>query len=124
MRSSPPSSDSEPPRQFPSVPPPQDLYATSDIRLVMIELGKLSTKADRLIEDVEKHGSRIGTLEKSVDRVRTGAIVSGAIVSVVAVVFWWALGDRISNAVRTGILTAPTIEASRAPAPEAPRPRR
>ncbi len=90
----------------------------------MIELGKLSTKADRLIEDVEKHGSRIGTLEKSVDRVRTGAIVSGAIVSVVAVVFWWALGDRISNAVRTGILTAPTIEASRAPAPEAPRPRR
>jgi hypothetical protein len=35
------SSDSGPPRELASVPPPQDLYQTSDIRFVMIELGKV-----------------------------------------------------------------------------------
>jgi hypothetical protein len=77
----------------------------------MVELGKLGSKVDRLIEDVGKHSEKIGTLEKSVDRVRTGAIVAGALISIVAIVFWWALGDRITNAVRTGILTSPPIEA-------------
>jgi hypothetical protein len=110
-----PPSEAEPPREYANVPPPRDLYATSDIRLVMVELGKLGAKVDRLIEDVGKHSTKIGTLETSVDRVRTGAIVAVAIISVVAIIFWWALGDRITNAVRNGILGAPQIEAPRAP---------
>jgi hypothetical protein len=56
-----------PPKQFPIVPP-QDLYPTSDIRFVLVELGKVSTKLDRLIDDVDKHGGKIGALEKTVDR--------------------------------------------------------
>jgi hypothetical protein len=83
----------------------------------MIELAKLSTKVDRLIEDVGKHGTRVATLETSVDRVKTGAIVATTILSFVAVVFWWALGDRITNAVRTGILPNVQTDASRAAPP-------
>lgn len=112
--SKPPASDSEPPQSFPSVPP-QDLHPTSDIRFVMVELGKFGTKIDRLIEDVGKHSEKIGALEKSVDRVRTGAIVAGSILSVVAIVFWWALGDRITSAVRTGILPTPTLNSESPP---------
>ena len=94
----------EPPQNFASVPPPQDLYPTSDIRIVMIELGRVGSKLDRLISDIEKLDVRIGPLERSVDRVRTGAIVAAAILSIVFGIFWWALGDRITNAVRTGLL--------------------
>jgi len=101
--------DSEPPRQVASVTP-QDLYPTSDIRFVLVELGKVGTKLDRLIGDVEKQSGNIETLERSVDRVRTGAFVAIAILSAVAVLFWWALGDRITNAVQKGILFPTPVE--------------
>lgn len=109
-------------REYPNVPPPRDLYATSDIRMVMVELGKLGAKVDRLIDDVGKQGARIGTLETSVDRVRTGAIVSVTILSLVALVFWWAPGDRITNAVRNGLLGAPPVESPHAPLITQPTP--
>lgn len=98
-----------PPRQFPSVPP-QDLYPTSDIRFVLVELGKVGTKLDRLIEDVDKHGAKIGSLERTVDRVWTGAIVAGVVISASVGFFWWALGDRISTAVRAGLFPAAVSE--------------
>lgn len=114
--------ESGPPRQFPSVPP-QDLYPTSDIRFVMVELGKVSTKLDRLIEDVEKHGGKIGAVEKTIDRVWTGAIVAGVVVSASIAFFWWALGDRITTAVRAGLFPAPISEKqTTAPASVAPLP--
>jgi hypothetical protein len=100
-----PGQDSEPPRQVASVTP-QDLYPTSDIRFVLVELGKVSTKLDRLIEDVGKHGDKLGKLETTVDRVRTGAIVAGVVLSGAIGLFWWALGDRITTAVRTGLFPA------------------
>jgi hypothetical protein len=81
----------------------------------MVELGKVSTKLDRLIEDVGKYGEKIGSLEKTVDRVWTGAIVAGVVFSFSLALFWWALGDRISTAVRTGLFPA-QISDTRVPA--------
>jgi hypothetical protein len=123
----PPESDSEVPRQFPNVTPPQDLHPTSDIRFVMIELGKVSTKLDRLINDVGEHGKKIGALEKTVDRVWTGAIVAGVVISASMALFWWALGDRISTAVHAGLFPSPVVESRPAPQPSlapVPNPRR
>jgi hypothetical protein len=54
-----------PPQAFASVPPP-DLYATSDIRFVMVEIGKLTVRVDRLIDDVKGHGSKIDKLRLTV----------------------------------------------------------
>jgi hypothetical protein len=82
----------------------------------MIELGKVGTKLDRLIEDVGKHTDKIGKLEKTVDRVWTGAIVAGVVISASIALFWWALGDRISTAVRAGLFPAQIVE-SRPPPP-------
>jgi hypothetical protein len=104
--------DSGPPRQFPSVPP-QDLYPTSDIRFVMVELGKVGAKLDRLIEDVGKHSQKIDKLDTTLDRVRTGAIVATVLISGVATLFWWMLGERITAAVKAGLF--PAAIAERAP---------
>jgi len=123
-----PESDSEVPRQFPNVTPPQDLHPTSDIRFVMVELGKVGTKLDRLIEDVDKHGDKIGKLEKTIDRVWTGGIVAGVVISASIALFWWALGDRISTAVRAGLFPDPVAEIRTSPPVQnplpAPNPRR
>jgi len=113
-----PGQDSEPPRQVASVTPPQDLYPTSDIRFVLVELGKIGTKLDRLIEDVGRHSDRIGHIDRTVDRVRTGAIVAVFILSGVIALFWWAIGDRITAAVRTGLF--PTENNMHAPSPRQP----
>jgi hypothetical protein len=87
----------------------------------MVELGKLSTKLDRLIEDVGKHGEKIGTLEKTVDRVWTGAIVAGVVITASVGLFWRALGDRITTAVHAGVFPAQVTE-PRAPIPSVPTP--
>jgi hypothetical protein len=76
----------------------------------MVELGKVGTKLDRLIEDVDKHGVKIGALEKIIDRFWTGAIVAGVVISASIALFWWALGDRISTAVRAGLFPPPGVE--------------
>jgi hypothetical protein len=45
------------------------LYPTSDIRFVMVELGKLGTKVDRLISDVEAQGTKIDAQSAKIDAV-------------------------------------------------------
>jgi hypothetical protein len=96
----------------------------------MVELGKVSTKLDRLIDDVGKHSEKIGKLDTTLDRVRTGAIVAGVILSAVIALFWWMLGERITSAVKAGLFPVSVSE----PAPQqfgappvptpAPNPRR
>jgi hypothetical protein len=76
------SSDSESPRQLPSVPPPQDLYQTSDIRFVMIELGKVGVKVDRLIQDVEGQGAKIDAVRHQISFVRGALWVFGALIAI------------------------------------------
>jgi hypothetical protein len=76
-----PTEPSGPPEQLASVPPPQDLYATSDIRFVMIELGKVGVKVDRLIQDVEGHGTKIDAVRHQISFVKGALWVIGALVA-------------------------------------------
>jgi hypothetical protein len=72
-------------------------------------LGELCTKVDRLVADSDRNSGRIRDLETSVDRVKTAAYLETAVVSIVAFVFWWAIGGRVTSAVRAGIsATAPS----------------
>jgi hypothetical protein len=88
-------SDSEPPRQFASVPPPQDLYQTSDIRFVMHEVGKLVAKVDRLIEDVGKHGDKIDGLRHQVTFVKGALWVIGFLILAFGAVATWYFTGKI-----------------------------
>lgn len=102
----------DPPKIVATTPPeqptsatPVDLHPTSDIRFVIVEVTKLATKVDRLIDDVGDFSTKLDSLERTVDRVRTGAIVAAVIISGVAAIFWWAIGDRIGDAVRTALFS-------------------
>lgn len=120
-----PETASEVPRQFPSVPPPVDLYPTSDIRFVLIELGKIGTKIDGLSDKIEKQTTKVEVLERTVDRVKTGGYVAIAILGAVGAFAWWAIGDRITNAVRVALaIPALQVEAPKPPAaPASPPPK-
>ena len=64
---------SAPPREFPSVTP-QDLHPTSDIRFVMVEIAKLSSSVERLIDDVKVQGEKLDAVRiqtSSIDRLVT-----------------------------------------------------
>lgn len=51
---------------MPQVTPPRDMYATSDIRFVMLEVQKLTTQVERLISDVKDQRSDIKELDRKV----------------------------------------------------------
>jgi len=93
----PPVVDSEPDDD--ASPRPRDLYATSDIRFVTLEIGKLTSKVDRLIEDVGKQTSKVSDLEKAVDRVKTAAWIIGVIITVVLFFF----GEHIKHGAQSAI---------------------
>jgi len=70
--------------------PPRDLYPISDIRFVILEVGKLTAIADRLVSDVSALSTRVSRLEKF-----NWVIVTAAVVAVVVSGFW--LGDKFSQ---------------------------
>lgn len=113
------SGDEGTPKEYPQVTPPVDLYPTSDIRFVMVELGKLSTKVDRLIDDVEKAGDKVSDLSKKIASFETAAKVIGAALAIIAAVFWWVFGDYMKsmtvNALRTVVLEQQTKPQEQAP---------
>ncbi len=96
------------PQEYPQVPPPVELYPTSDIRFVMVELGKLSTKVDRLIDDVNDNCEKLSELSQKMSTFETTAKVVGGCVTLLALVFWWAFGDYVkaitTNAIKSAIL--------------------
>src|ERR1700733_932369 len=53
------------PSEFAQVPP-RDLYPTSDIRFVLVEIGKLSASVDRLIDDVSAQGTKVDAIRHQV----------------------------------------------------------
>ena len=62
----------ENPSDFPNVTP-RDLHPTSDIRFVMVEIGKLNANVDRLITDVSSQAGKIDDLRHQVSFVK-GAV--------------------------------------------------
>ena len=50
------------PSEYPQVTPSVDLYPTSDIRFVMLEIAKLTASVERLTADVTVQGNKIDAL--------------------------------------------------------------
>ena len=97
------------PHDLPEMPPPRHVHPGHDFTLQAVmemqrTLGQFTAKIERLIEDVGRLSTKIGEVEKAVERVKTGAVVAGAILSIVGIVFWWAIGDRITAAMHNAIM--------------------
>lgn len=64
--------DSVTPTEYAQVTPPRDLHSTSDIRFVMLEVGKLTANVERLINDITAHGSKIDELRHQATFIKGG----------------------------------------------------
>lgn len=85
-------SDEGPPTQFADVPPPRPQmidhsFTLQAIMEVQKSVSQMATKTDRLISDVESHGTKIDDVRGKIRFVQGGLWVIGAIVTIgVAVV--------------------------------------
>jgi hypothetical protein len=86
-------------------------------------------RRERLIADIGEKSEKIDAIKKSTDRIRgrTGRIVIGILLSAVAALSWWALGDQITAAVYRGLYVVPTGNTSKTspavtPLPASPPP--
>jgi len=82
------------PTEFPQVAP--DLYPTSDIRFVMLEIGKLTSKVDRLIADVSGHGEKVEDIRHQISFVRGALWVVGGMVGLLLVAIAWYFTGHLS----------------------------
>ena len=113
------------PGERPSGPPPIELYAMSDIRVVIRDLGKIEGQVERLIADVGLTSSTVGALQTSVDRFKTALIVIGACLGIflpmLGGILWWAVGERIDSVLRPHVsIQAPQVPTSPPPTPPSP----
>jgi hypothetical protein len=63
----------------------RELQPTSDIRFVTSEIGKLTSKVDRLIEDVGKDSEKIVTVRRQMTFVKGALLVIGFVIGFVIV---------------------------------------
>lgn len=70
--------ESTTPREYPQTLPPRDLYPTSDIRFVMVEVGKLCANVERLIADVKSHGEKLDGIKTQSTYIK-GAIAASVL---------------------------------------------
>lgn len=89
------------PEEFPQVPP-KDLYSTSDIRFVMLEIGKLTTKVDRLIEDVSGQSEKLDKVCHQVTFVKGALYVIGALMGIVIIAAGWYFSGKLSITLNPG----------------------
>jgi hypothetical protein len=75
---------------------PRDLYATSDIRFVMLKLGELMTKVDQVLVSVDKQGEKIDALQHKVSFVKGAMWVLGGLLGVLVLIAGWYFSGRLS----------------------------
>ena len=75
---------------------PRDLHPTSDIRFVMVEVGKLSANVERLITDVSSQGKKIDAVQHQVSFVKGAIWVAGVVLGLIVIISGWYLTGRFS----------------------------
>jgi hypothetical protein len=100
-KGTPPQDQNTTPEEFPSVSP-RELYPTSDIRFVIVEIAKLTTKVERLIEDVNGHGDKIDALRHQVTFVKGAMWVIGGIMTLVVLALGWYFIGKLSISLTPG----------------------
>lgn len=76
---------------------PRDLHPTSDIRFVMIELGKLTANVERLITDVASHGAKIDAMRHQVSFVKGAIWIASGVLGLAVLLAGWYVQGRITE---------------------------
>ena len=100
-----PTSLNERPEDFPQTTP-RDLHATSDIRLVMIELAKLATKVDRLIGDVADQTEKVDALRQQSTYIKGGL----AVAAIAFALFGWFISQLVDGRLKAVIDAVSTFQ--------------
>jgi hypothetical protein len=106
MAKGPKNSNEGTPKEYPNTVPPTELYPTSDIRFVMVEIGKLTKSVDRLIDDVKDSSSRLGSIENTLTLIKGGLFACIFLIPIIGGLLWWLIGDKMES-VRDDILNRP-----------------
>lgn len=89
------SGDSGPPTDTTDGPPPRDLYRTSDIRFVMMELTKLTVQVERLIADVSKGSDKLDVVRHQISFVKGAMWVLGIFGALLWGILLWYLQNHL-----------------------------
>lgn len=92
--------ESGPPPERPVGEPIRDLYPTMDARFVLVEIGKLSTKVDRLIDDVRNSANRLDDVRHQITFVKGAMWVMGGLLALVLLLGGWYLSGRLSITIK------------------------
>ncbi len=76
------------PTEYPGSPPVRELHPTSDIRFVMVEVAKLTTKVDRLVDDVKSHGDKLDKIGTRMTWFSGVAAASALLLAAFFGIFW------------------------------------
>jgi hypothetical protein len=68
----------------------------------MLEIGKLSTKVDRLIADVDGHGDKIDAVRHQVTFVKGALWVIGGVLAIMALLAGWYFSGKLSITLTPG----------------------
>lgn len=94
------------PSSLPQGEPPRDLYATSDIRLVLIELGHVKSSIETLSAAVHDHGTKIDDLRLKVAFTKGALWVIGVLGLFVIPFFTWLLNHSFPASSPAPIIVA------------------
>jgi hypothetical protein len=89
-----------PPPERPAGEPIRDLYPTMDARFVLVEIGKLGSKVDRLIDDVKSSSDRLDAVRHQITFVKGALWVLGFVVTILAAGVFWYLSGRIGITIK------------------------
>ena len=92
--------DEGPPPERPAGEPIRDLYPTMDARFVLVEIGKLGSKVDRLIDDVKSSSDRLDAVRHQITFVKGAMWVLGAVVTIITVGALWYVSGRLSITIK------------------------
>ncbi|MGU3538883.1 hypothetical protein [Methylobacterium sp. A54F] len=68
-------------------PPPVELYPMTDIRFVLVRIGELGAKVDRLVDDVSSQSKKIDEVRGKIKFVQGAIWVLGSLLTIAAGVF-------------------------------------
>ncbi|OSQ33572.1 hypothetical protein [Thalassospira sp. MCCC 1A01428] len=97
---------------FPNVTPNvQDLHNTSDIRFVMVEVGKMTTAVENLKEKVDKLDANDTKIQNGIALIKGGLFVAAVFFGFLG----WVFSSQI-NSLRDTLLSMPNITQQQQPA--------